>query len=150
MRVTGVLTYYDPSEEKHFLQDDSAGIYFGLDTTNLNQDPRLGHGRKVDIEGFSGPGGFAPILNATRISVMGDSPFPSAKVSTVHALMSGSEDSQWVALKGVVRSQTVIDGKTVLMLGTADAIIRVNVPNATNAPAPMNFLDATVEVHGGA
>ena len=146
VRVTGVLTYYDAPGFMQFLQDDSAGIYFVLSTTNL--DAHLEPGRKVEIEGFSGPGEYAPLLYATRISVVGDSPFPPAGTSTVRSLMSGSEDSQWVALKGVVRSQTVTNDHTVLMLWTADASINVTVPKATTAPAPLNFVDAAVEVRG--
>ena len=85
MRVTGVLTYYDPSDWRQFLQDDSAGIYFTLNTTNL--DARLGHGCKVEIEGFSHPGDYAPKLSATRISVVGNSPPPVGKISSIQSLM---------------------------------------------------------------
>ena len=146
VRVTGIVTYYDPPAWQQFLQDDSAGIYFRLPTTNFTA--RLGPGQKVQIEGFSGPGEYAPVLAASRISVMGDGSFPPAKISTVQSLMTGSEDSQWVAIKGVVRSQTVTNDKTVLMLWTAGASIRATVPHAADAPAPLDFLDATVEVHG--
>jgi signal transduction histidine kinase len=146
VRVTGVLTYYDVPGWKQFLQDDSAGIYFALSTTNL--DARLAAGQKVAIEGFSGPGDYAPILHATRLRVLGAGPFPAAKITTVQSLMTGSEDSQWVAIKGVVRSQAVIDDKTVLTLWTTGGSITATVPNATNAPAPLDFLDAAVEVRG--
>jgi signal transduction histidine kinase len=146
VRVTGVITYFDTADWKQFLQDDSAGIYFKLNTTN--RDARLGPGCKAEIEGFSGPGDFAPIFYATRISVLGDGSFPLPKISTVQSLMTGSEDSQWVAIKGVVRSQTVTNDDTVLMLWTAGGSIKVTVPDAAQAPAPLDFIDAAVEVHG--
>ncbi|MFO1501630.1 MAG: PAS domain S-box protein [Verrucomicrobiota bacterium] len=62
--------------------------------------------------------------------------------------MTGKEDSQWVALTGVGRSQTVRENRTILTLTTQDGSIKVTVPEATQQPAPHDFTDAQVEVHG--
>ena len=143
-RLKGVITYFDPAEYKHFLQDESAGIYIAFVSTNVYAG--LEAGQEVEVEGFSGPGGYAPILNVTKVHIIGPGRFPKAEVATVQSLFSGREDAQWVTLKGVIRSQTVERNRIILALWTGDALIQVVVPNATKAPADM--VDAAVVIHG--
>ena len=100
VRLTGVVTYHDPALYSRFVQDETAGIYF-QETTNM---PPLRVGQRVEIEGETGAGEFAPIVMPRSVRVLGDAPWPVAKVATMDGLASGREDSQWVEIAGTVRS----------------------------------------------
>ncbi len=81
--------------------------------------------------------------------VLGEGTFPNPKSPSMRILITGAEDSQWIALNGVVRSQTVVDNITILSLATGDSVINVSVPGATNNPAPVqSYVDALVEIRG--
>jgi signal transduction histidine kinase/uncharacterized protein YdeI (BOF family) len=144
VRVTGVLTYNDPVSSTQFIQDDSGGIYVDLKRKKFDALPEAR--QMVEIVGFSGPGDYAPVIEAEEVRVLGEAPFPRPKITTVQALMTGSEDSQWVTLNGVVRSQSLEESNTVLSLSTGDARVSITVPDAAKQPAPKNYVDALVEI----
>ncbi|MGH7968545.1 MAG: hypothetical protein ACREIC_07455, partial [Limisphaerales bacterium] len=146
VEVTGVITFEDESLYLHFIQDDSAGIY--LDTAPATNKPSLHHGQRVQLSGFSGPGDYAPIIHTERIEVLGSAQLPPAKATSVRMLMTGTEDSQWVALKGVVRSMTSDTNRASLSLSTIDSAIDVVVPASAGPPPGASLVDAAVEVQG--
>lgn len=146
VRVTGVLIYNDPIGSNQFIQDDSGGIFVDLKRKKFDALPEVR--QMVEILGFSGPGDYAPVIEAEQVRMLGESSFPRPEITTVQALMTGSEDSQWVSLGGVVRSQSLEGSNTVLSLSTGDAMVSVVVPDAAKQPAPKNFVDALVEIQG--
>src|SRR5882724_4831161 len=146
VRVTGVLTYNDPASSIQFIQDDSGGIFVDLKRKKFDALPEVR--QMVEILGFSGPGDYAPVIEAEQVRLLGEAPFPRPKVTTIQALMTGSEDSQWVTLNGVVRSQSLEESNTVLSLSTGDARVSITVPDAEKHPAPKNYVDALVEIQG--
>jgi len=145
VRLIGVLTYYNPARYLRFVQDDSCGIYFDPAPSG---EPLLRAGQKVEIEGMSDPGEFAPIIRAAHIRTLGEGPMPKPTIVTLRTLLTGEQDSQWVAVRGVVRNQYVESGDTILALAADNASVRVIVPNAARQPAPVNLVDASVEVGG--
>lgn len=146
VRITGVLTFNDPVHSSQFIQDDSGGIYVDLKRKKFDALPDVR--QMVEIVGFSGPGDYAPVIEAEQVRVLGESVFPRPKITTVQALMTGGEDSQWVTINGVIRSQSTAASNTVLSLSTGDAMVDVTVPDAANQPAPQNYVDALVEIQG--
>jgi signal transduction histidine kinase/uncharacterized protein YdeI (BOF family) len=146
VRITGVLTYNDPVSSTQFIQDDSGGIFVDLKKKKFDVLPDVR--QMVEIIGFSGPGDYAPVIEAEQVRVLGQSPFPRPKVTSVKALMTGGEDSQWVTLNGVVRSQSMDASNSVLTLSTGDAMVDVTVPDAVKQPSPKNYVDALVEIQG--
>jgi signal transduction histidine kinase len=146
VRVKGVMTLKDPGAYLVFMQDDSAGIYIELDGQTHGDLPEPGH--KVEISGLSRPGDFAPQILARKVQELGDGTFPSPKITTLLSLMTGQEDSQWVQLTGVVRSQSVSADHTILTLSTLEGLLRVVVPEAARNPAPRSLVDALVDVQG--
>jgi signal transduction histidine kinase len=145
VRVTAVVTHNDPPELQ-FVQDDSAGIYVEIDKDTVGSLPPSGG--KAELVGFTSPGLFAPQIHAVRISRLGSGSLPPAKPATLQTLITGTEDSQWVALTGVIRNQLIEGNYTVLTLATKDGLIKFSVPDPTNQPAPRNFIDAAIEVRG--
>ncbi|HWI58502.1 MAG TPA: ATP-binding protein [Bacillota bacterium] len=148
VRVTGVITFCDEASNLTFVQDDSAGIYLNHTQLEGAETAQFRHGQKVEVVGFSGPGDYAPVILATQVRPLGKAPLPPAKPVSAQLLMTGAEDSQWVVLKGVVRSRVVETNQTVLELLTGDASLRVILPETRQAPVAEGLVDATVEVVG--
>ena len=118
VRLRGVVTFFNdsiPTKSWRFIQDETAGIYFYVDgMTNI---PALRTGQLVEIEGVTGSGSFAPVVQARHIEILGETNLPAAKPVSFEELASGLEDSQFVEIHGLVRavwfdkllSQYVID-----------------------------------------
>ena len=99
VRLHGVITYYfDPSA--CFIQDPSAGIFVG----NGGKGPALTPGDLVDLDGRTGAGEYAPIVQPSRVVVVGHTNLPAPKSVSYEDLVRGSEDSQWVEIAGLVRA----------------------------------------------
>jgi signal transduction histidine kinase len=82
-----------------FLQDQTAGIYIGLDTAG-----DLPIGEEVEVDGTTAAGDFVPMVMAAQIRKLGPKPLPEPHRVSYQQLATGQEDSQWVEVRGVVRS----------------------------------------------
>jgi hypothetical protein len=102
VRLRGVVTFFDEGLYSHFVQDDTAGIYL---TTSTNLPP-LVPGQLVEVEGIAGVGEFAPVVIPSVVKVLGEAPLPDAQPASIEQLVSGQKDSQFIEVKGVVRSVT--------------------------------------------
>jgi signal transduction histidine kinase len=146
VKVRGVITYADGEHVNLFVQDGSGGIF--VDTNEKKLKPFPEAAQLVEITGFTGPGDFAPVIKEEHLQGLGAATLPNPQSATIEVLMTGSEDSQWMVVNGMVRSQTVVDNITHLSLATGDAILTATVPNASQQPAPRDLVDAWVEVRG--
>ncbi len=99
VKLHGVVTFYDDGLFSRFVQDDTAGIY--LQVTNSNP---LVPGQIIDVDGVTGSGEFAPVVLVASIQVTGQGPLPEARPVSAEELLSGSQDSQFVEISGMVRS----------------------------------------------
>jgi hypothetical protein len=100
IKIRGVITADFPAPD-FFVQDSSAGIY-----VEGSKSPIFEHhlGDFVEIEGVSGPGKFAPVVIEHKIRVLGKGNLPKTKLFSFSELADGRMDSQWVQIKGIVRS----------------------------------------------
>jgi signal transduction histidine kinase len=100
VRIRGVITMDVPAPD-FFIQDATAGIFVEGSTS-----PRYPHllGKLVELEGVTGPGKFAPVIHETRLRVLGDGTLPKAQLFPFSQLEIGQQDSQWVQVRGIVRS----------------------------------------------
>ena len=96
-----MVTFCEEGLNSRFVQDDTAGIYFRALNTNM---PDLTAGQMVEIEGVTSPGEYAPVIIPGSIQVIGETNLPDAKPVTGQQLVSGQEDSQFVQVRGIVRS----------------------------------------------
>ncbi|HTQ51852.1 MAG TPA: PAS domain-containing sensor histidine kinase [Candidatus Acidoferrales bacterium] len=99
VKLRGVVTFFDEANFFQFIQDETAGIY--LQQTNL---PRLLLGQRVEVEGVTSAGDFAPVVTPLRVAILGDGTFPQPKPVSYEQLISGGEDSQFVQIQGIVRA----------------------------------------------
>jgi signal transduction histidine kinase len=103
VRIRGVITMDAPSPD-FFVQDRTAGIFVEGSVT-----PRFTHliGEFVEVEGVTGPGKFAPVIRETKLRVLGHQALPKAPLFPFSQLENGQQDSQWVQVRGIVRSAEV-------------------------------------------
>src|SRR5271167_4968708 len=71
VRLTGVITYFF-DERACFFQDQTAGIFVGNGSTG----PRLTPGDLVTVEGTTDSGEFAPIVQPSKLVILGHTNLP--------------------------------------------------------------------------
>jgi signal transduction histidine kinase len=103
IRIRGVITEDVPAPD-FFVQDSTAGIY-----VEGSHSPVFEHhlGDLVEIEGVTGPGKFAPVIREQTFRVLGKGPLPKGKLYSFSDLADGQLDSQWVQVRGIVRSAAI-------------------------------------------
>ena len=113
VRLTGVVTDLSGYKNSFFFQDKTGGI--SVDRTD-SADVHAGD--RVEIVGTGGPGLFAPVVLASKVTVTGQSPPPTTHRFMYGDLFGGVQDSQWVEIEGIVHTARLeeVDGHTLLHL----------------------------------
>jgi PAS domain S-box-containing protein len=145
VKLRGVVTFFDEPLFYRFLQDDTAGIYF----RGLTNAPDLEPGQIVELEGFAGPGEYAPLIEARHVRIVGKGTLPEAISSSFEQMSTGQEDSQFVEVSGVVRSIQPNESSPCYWLEVATGGGRLMV-YTRNLPAKKatDLVDTTVKIRG--
>lgn len=103
VRIRGVVTMDAPAPD-FFIQDATAGIF-----VEGSVSPRYPHllGQLVELEGITGPGKFAPVIREQKLRVVGTGVLPKAQLVPFSEVANGQQDSQWVEVRGIVRSVAI-------------------------------------------
>lgn len=103
VRIRGVVTGAVPAPD-FFVQDGTAGIF-----VEGSRNPAFPHhlGDLVEVEGVTGPGQFAPVVREQKSRVLGQGKLPHARLYSFSELADGQMDSQWVQVRGIVRSVSI-------------------------------------------
>lgn len=148
VRVRGVITNNVPAPD-FFVQDSSAGIY-----VEGSASPAFEHhwGDLVEVEGVTGPGKYAPVIREQKIQVLGKGTLPPTRIHPFSELAAGQQDSQWAAVRGIVRAASIDRNswhETVLALTVASGGGRFNVrvPIAREEDVS-SWIDSEVLVEG--
>lgn len=142
--LRGVVTAAEPDWSGRFImQDETEGIF----VQNLgSQQPKVGD--VVEVDGWTGPGWFAPVVQSTGWKKLGTAPLPPAKQVSIERLMTGVETSQRVEVTGLVRSVTyVASQKTMLEMSVGGYRVRV-FPRLPADVNPRSLVAAKVRVRG--
>ena len=123
VRVRGVVTYYDPALPDLFIQDSSGGVYVAC------QKPvDVRRGQIVEVTGITGPGEFAPVIEKPAVRILGQGVLPKAARVALEDLKSGSYDSTWVEVSGIVLSAMVENQRASIYVGIGAGHVRVVIP----------------------
>jgi signal transduction histidine kinase/ActR/RegA family two-component response regulator len=143
-----VVTYYDPSyDPRHpaiWASDRSGGIY--VEFSSLPAVPFMA-GDLIEITGLSAAGGYAPIVHASKVRVIGKSPLPSAPRVTFAQILTGSVDGQWVEVEGVVHAVRESPKSISLDLALSDGTITASTLKEVGADYD-SLVDAKVRLRG--
>ena len=123
VRLRAVVTCFDARTQLFFVQDESAGIYVHPAKPEL----ALHKGQVVELEGVSNAGRFTPIVLVSKVRATGQTRVPKAKPASIAQLSGGDEDSQWVEVEAVVRSETLDWGHLVLDLADGPNLLKARV-----------------------
>jgi signal transduction histidine kinase len=103
VRIEGVVTYYNAERRGDLVvQDETAGVYVVIETA----PPAMRPGDRIAIAGHVRPGGFAPVVAAREIAVLGPGAWPAANEASLLPATGAWQDCRWVEVRGVIRSVT--------------------------------------------
>ena len=149
IHLRAVVTYYDPYIDPRF------GALFACDSTGcifvaLPPQPilPLRAGTRIDLEGISAPGDFAPIVDQPKIRVVGQSRVPpKAPQASFFQMMTGALDCLWVEVEGVVHSVEESGPDVTLSLTLRDGMINATTPKEEGVSYG-RLVDAKIRIHG--
>ncbi len=113
--LTGVITWSLPEQEYLFFSDVSGGV-----RVRLAPDQRQGHtiGASATIEGETYQTPLGPAVKLKHINILVSMRLPAPKAVSYEQAITGSEDAQWVEMRGYLRDHEVRGGRTHLNLTT--------------------------------
>jgi len=141
VRLRVVVTYFDVLNM--FVHDATGGIWVARPAAGLSAEP----GQVLELQGITTQTDFAPDVAEPRWTVVGHAPLPKARRVSMDELASGSVDSEWVELEGVVRSvQIVKDGRARFILQIPGGRVAGYIPE--RGGIPLGLVDSRVRVRG--
>jgi diguanylate cyclase (GGDEF)-like protein len=152
VRLHAVVTFYD-----EYLDSTGTPVLFVTDATGsiyvaLKAKPAVPPkpGDLVQIDGVSGPGLFAPIVDHASFQPLGTAPLPQHPPRVILAdMVNGRYEGQWVEVEGLV--QAVRDSGTHVVL---DLLLRDGTTTAITARQPGvdygRLVDSAIVLHGHA
>jgi len=143
VKIRGVVTCVLPERQAFTVQDATHGIYVVDSSESRSVVPQIGE--YLEIEGWTDPSLFAPIIDASHVSDLGAGCMPQPVQPTWDRLMNGSLDAQYVELQGVI---TTIDTNG-LTLFTGDGRLRVDLKVPGMKPGELeHYEDAVIRIRG--
>lgn len=129
VRIRGVVVWRGSTRDPNFVVDDGErGVYVcclrAIDPSMVpvvfengdHPETTTEPGALVEIEGVSNPGGWAPIIMASRVRRVGTAPLPAPRHVPLEFLLAGNADSQRVEVEGVVQTVEKPDARGVTMI----------------------------------
>ncbi|HEX4165280.1 MAG TPA: response regulator [Bryobacteraceae bacterium] len=141
--LSGVITGFNAALRLFFVEDATGGIYgYGSDIWNLPLHP----GQLVKLTGTTDPGEFAPTVGHIHLTVLGNAPLPALPNYSLGDIFSGNEDSNWLAVEGIVQSATPQEGHIVLHLQSGAERFQADILGSL--PVPPGLVNAKVSIRG--
>jgi diguanylate cyclase (GGDEF)-like protein len=155
VRLRAVVTYYDPSpipgHTIFFVADATGGVYVSLVS---NSAVPLRAGDLVEVTGVSGPGEFAPVVDQATVVRIEPAHLPLAAPRVgLTDLLTGTYDSQWVEVEGVVHAVRMTQRHLYLEMKIRDGNIEamsLKRSDAENQQLTRSLVDAIITVRGNA
>ncbi len=136
VRFRAVVTFFNPVGRLLTVQDDTDGIYVSVGSAAA---PPLKVGQFVEIEGFSGPGDFAPVVTSPHIRILGEKPLPAPLHMDTDQLLSAPPDSRWLEATGTVCSIESANGGVLVEIRSENHRLTLTVALANELPRSLMF-----------
>jgi len=142
LRITGVVTYFDPDWHLLFLQDKSGGFFVNLQ----DRAPDLAPGELVEVSGSLAASSQG--IDSPRFRVLGQAPMPAPQQLPEETDPAAARLSRWVECKGTIRHASIEDGRLTLMVaGSSGRRIKLRVLGGEQART-ITFVGVDVDVLG--
>ena len=148
VRLRAVCVVCFPTWHGFFVNDGSTGVYVETkDQVPLTS--RIHTGSLLEIEGFTGPGDFSPIVDRAIVRVLGEAALPATRPVSLDRLSTGAEDGQWIEIEGTVRWADTSNTMVTLVVASGQAQVDVMTPNYGKKQY-LRLIDARVRIRGTA
>jgi PAS domain S-box-containing protein len=144
IRVKGVITYFYPMLSMLFIQDETAAIYI----QSLDETLNIYEGNEYEVEGFSAPGDYAPVITKPKFRLIGKASMPAAHDISLDQLATGDYECQRVQVHGIVRTVQQVTNRWSLELFNSGKRIHVFLPNLPNSTHIQSLQDAKISAQG--
>jgi PAS domain S-box-containing protein len=144
LRVTGVVTRFDPVGKTFIIQDGEQAIFGGP----ISQTQALKPGQIIEVAGVTKPGDVLTMISPAKVTVLGEGAMPDAPLISFQTGMSGIFDCRRVKVQGVVQSAFWLDDFVNLDLVATDGRFWCTLPAPSDSPFRTNLLNAFVELEG--
>lgn len=143
--VEGMVTCTYVGDTDFFICDGQAGVY----VANTAALPHFRFGERVRVKGKSLHGAFCPMVTAVQIQSLGPGTVPPPRPATYALLASGSADSQWLEIHGLVQAVSYWPSQqgVTLDFSMEGGMLQVLV-ESPHAPDLSALIDAEVRVQG--
>ena len=142
IHIRAVVTYANRPSADLFVQDATGGVY--VNEGQFTVDYRSG--QLLEIDGISGPGDFASQIENPKIQFVGEAPLPNPQKVSGEEFTTGSMDSQYVEIEGVIKSAAENQGGLLLHVASGAANIHAFVLDYK--PMPQDLVGAKVRLQG--
>ncbi len=142
VKLRGVITCTPPIWGGTFFHDDTGGIYIDSERSSVHA------GDLVEVRGRTAPGDFAPVVYQPEVRVVGKARLPQPRPFPLDDLLTGKHDSQWVKVRGIVRSIEVVRDALHLKVAAGSHRFAVVVTNFDRAEQYGYLIDAEVTIFG--
>lgn len=144
VRVKGVVTFVNGDGVRDFfIHDGSVGIYVKPTPASAGLKP----GDRVEVDGFSDPGSFAPCIEARSVRVLErEQPLPQPLPFNLSSEDSRWLDAQYVQLWCVVTGVSATSNYTLIAVETAHGRGVIRLPNPAAAANLQKLKDSVLSV----
>ena len=149
--IRGVVTLAVADRVDFAVQDATGGIWVtAADIADASLRSALQCGQEVEVRGLLDRGGFAPLLLARDIRILGDAPLPEPLQGDVMRLFIGADNCHRVELAGVVQGYRADQGRQVasLVVEVAGRRMVVQMPKLLRGMGRRELVDSTVRMVG--
>jgi signal transduction histidine kinase len=144
VEIDGVVIFTALEGSSFFIHDGQMGIH-----VSQRSGPKFKIGDRVRVIGDTRRGRYAPSVIPREILLLGEGVFPSSRPASFNQMASGSMDSQWVEIEGVVCSVSVSSANGYVMLDVTGDGGRLRIVVGAALPSePERLLDCEVRLRG--
>ncbi len=145
VRVQGVVTMIEPRESYYFLEHERIGIFVDASRQSLSG---LSLGQRVEVEGVTATGDFAPVIAHPKVRLVGTVGLPVPQPMEPELALVGAQDSQWIEIDGTARQVGEEHGSYGFRVSTAAGSVRATVVENGSLETLLRFENARVRLRG--
>jgi len=126
------------------VQDETAGVY----VEGWRHIHSVRAGDRVEIDGRTTTGAFAPIVDQPRVRFLSHGATPAPRRVRPGQWLTGAEDSQWLEVDGIVRSVGYDRFGALVLIADGASRLTVQIPSVADRARLEALLNARVRAHG--
>lgn len=147
--IRGVVTMAAPNRVDFAMHDGTGGIWgTAADVADATVRQELQCGQEIEVRGSPDQGGFAPLIRAHAIRILGKTNLPVPQPGDVPRLFTGADNCQRVHLTGIVQGFRPTPTLARIIVETAGRRLIVQIPRSMLNARRNQLVDSTVRIVG--